>query len=257
MKTFPATKLAEYFKIKVPSDGYLTNPFGATGQLYTNLGWMGHNGYDYSGDQKKVFAPFNGTVHKVRQTASKSDPWWISIWSDQEAEIEGQRVRLQVTLIHCDEFYIKEGDHVTKDQIIAKTDNTGYPVYSYGPHLHFGIYPLYWTGLSWADDKLNGYDGAVDPNPFFSGWIFDMDKYPEKTLVKGTDSPKVYLIEGRKKRWFPSQGAFWLSGRAFRASDIWNLAPFEVAQIPNGENMSDYTPEAKKEIASYYPDLLK
>lgn len=257
MKTFTAQQLAQYFKIKVPSDGWTTQGFGANNApFYQQWGWLGHNGIDYSGDQRKVFAPFDGVVSKIRKTDNKADAWWISVWSDQVAEIEGQKVRLQCTYIHCDEFYVKEGDHVTIDQHIAKTNNTGYPNFSTGPHLHFGVYPLYWNGLTWVDDKMNGYDGAVDPQPFFSDWIFDIDKYPEGQLIKAIGDPKVYIMEGRKKRWFPSQAAFWLSGRAFRTSDIWNLPPFEIAKIPTGENMPDLPEAVKKEMASLYPNFL-
>lgn len=263
MKTFTAEQLAQYFKIKVPSDGLATQMFGANAiDLYSKLGWLGHNGIDYQSNQAKVFAPFDGTVSKVRKTADKGDTWWISIWSDQKATIDGQEVRLQCTYMHCDEFYVNEGDHVTQDQLIARTDNTGYPNWSTGAHLHFGVYPLYWTGTNWSTDRLNGYEGAVNPLPFLSDYVFDMDKYPEGQLIKAIGDPKVYLIDGRKKRWFPHQMSFWVPsaqwpGGSFRTANIWNLAPFEVARIPSGENMPDIAPEAKKEIASYYPDLLK
>src|SRR3990167_7591952 len=103
MKTFTAEKLAQYFKVKVPSDHWITNAWNNPGQLYVNLGWLGHNGIDYGGDQAKIFAPFDGTVHKIRKTPNTSDAWWISVMSDQEETIDGQRVRLQCTYIHCDE----------------------------------------------------------------------------------------------------------------------------------------------------------
>jgi len=257
MKTFTAEKLAQYFKVKVPSDHWSGQPFGANqANFYAQWGWRGHNGLDFPGSGGKVFAPFDGTVHKIKNTGNKADPWWISVWSDQEVTIEDQRVRLQVTQIHCDEFYVKEGDRVTEQQHIAREDNTGYPNYSTGSHLHYGIYPLYWNGLNWITDAMNGYDGAVDPQPFFSDWVFDMDKFPEGQLVKAIGDPKVYLMDGRKKRWFVSQGSFWLSGRAFKSSDIWNLPPFEIAKIPLGEPMPDLPEAVRKEMASLYPNFL-
>jgi murein DD-endopeptidase MepM/ murein hydrolase activator NlpD len=257
MVIFTSQKLAEYFKLKVPSDHWLTQTFGNVAPMYTNWGWKGHNGDDYGGDLAKVFAPFNGDVHKVRKTDNKADPWWISIWSDQEVTIDGQRVRLQCTYIHCDEFYVNEGDHVVEQQHIARTDNTGYPNFSTGPHLYFGVYPLYWTGLSWQTDALNGYDGAVDPQPLFSDFVFDLDKFPEGQLIKQLNDPKVYIMDGRKRRWFVSQGSFWLSGRAFKTSDIWQLPSFEMAKIPLGEPMPDLPPAVKAEMASLYPNFLK
>lgn len=258
MTTFTSEKLAQYFKLKVPSDGLVAQVFGANAtDLYARLGWNGHNGIDYVSNQAKVFAPFAGSIYKVRKTENKGDSWWVSVWSDQEVTIENQRVRLQVTYIHCDEFYVKEGDKVTQDQVIARTDNTGFPTWSTGPHLHFGVYPLYWTGTVWSTDKMNGYEGAVDPYPFFNDFVFDMDKFPEGILVKAINDPKVYLIDNRQRRWFRSQAAFWLSGRAFRTADIWNLPAFELERIPKGEDMPDLPDEVKKEMGSYYPDLLK
>lgn len=277
MKTLTVAQLSQYFRVKVPSDGWTSQGFGVNsfkppilpnGQmnvggisLYEYYGWKGHNGIDFTGDKKKVFAPLNGIVHKIskiRKTGNPGDPWWISVWSDQEAEIDGQRVIIQCTYIHCDEFYVNEGDHVTEGQVIARTDNTGYPSSSSGPHLHFGLYPLYWNGLTWVTDAMNGFDGAVDPVPFFSDWVFDIDKYEEGWLIQPIGSPRVYLIEGRKRRWYPSQFAFWKhQGKAFSECTILQMAPFEVVKIPLGEPMPEGTVKMKEEINKVCPNLLK
>jgi hypothetical protein len=257
MQTFNSKTLAQYFKLKVPSEHFSGQPFGANQtNFYSQWGWLGHNGIDYPGTGAKVYAPFDGTVSKVRQTGTVADAWWISVLSDQTADIEGQKVKLQVTQIHCDEFYVAQGDHVTDQQPIGREDNTGYPNFSTGSHLHYGVYPQYWNGLTWIEDKLNGYDGAIDPQPLYSDWIFDLAKFPDGQLIKEIDNPKVYLMDGRKRRWFPSQGAFWVAGRAFKTSDIWNLPPFEMAKIPLGEPMPDLPEAVKKEMASLYPSLL-
>ena len=63
-------------------------------------------------------------------------------------------------------------------------------------------------------------------------------------------------MEERKRRWFPSQGAFWLSGRAFSNSDIWQIPAFEMAKIPEGYPMADLPAKVKEEMSRLYPNFL-
>ncbi|MFZ0685358.1 MAG: M23 family metallopeptidase [Terriglobales bacterium] len=56
---------------------------------------------------------------------------------------------------------------VKAGQLIGYTGNSGYPLESTGPHLHLGVIPCDATGA--ALDFNNGYDGCVDPMPFFNG----------------------------------------------------------------------------------------
>lgn len=55
---------------------------------------------------------------------------------------------------------------VTKGQHIAYTDNSGAPFESSGDHLHFGLIPLDGSDAAYPG---NGFNGCVDPMPFFSG----------------------------------------------------------------------------------------
>jgi murein DD-endopeptidase MepM/ murein hydrolase activator NlpD len=65
---------------------------------------------------------------------------------------------------------VKPGDIVDIGTPLAKSDNTGL---STGPHLHFGLKPLDKGTEDWDWNNLeqdNGYFGAVNPIPYFSGY---------------------------------------------------------------------------------------
>ena len=256
MKVFSAEKLAEYYKIAYPCDGITTQPFGANQlPLYKELGLLGHMGIDFSGDKVPLKAVFDGTVHKINFfNGDKSMPWSISIWSDQVETIDGQQVRLQACYVHVESTTLKEGDKVKKGDIVAISDNTGYPKYSTAPHIHFEIEPKYFVVNSWVSDYTNGYAGKVNPAPFLSEYIVDPAKF-EGQIIKSYDNPKCYLVENGKKRWYPSQGAFWLSDRAF-SDGVLTLAPFEIIAIPNGDAMPDLRDKVKQEMSKLYPQFL-
>ena len=255
MITFTSQKLSNYFKLVFPSDGITTQPFGANQlPLYKELGLLGHMGIDFSGDKERLKASFDGVVHKINfYGGDKSMPWSVSIWSDQIEVIDGQQVRLQACYVHVESTTLKEGDVVKKGDIVAIGDNTGYPKYSTAPHCHFEVEPKYWSVNAWVSDYTNGYNGKVDPQPFFYEYIVDPTRF-EGLIVKSNDNPKCYLVEGGKKRWYPSQGAFWLSNHSF--SEVNTLQPFEMAAIPLGDNMPDLSDKVKKDMAKLYPNFL-
>ncbi len=58
---------------------------------------------------------------------------------------------------------VKAGD------LIGYTDNSGAPFESSGDHLHFGLVPLNSNGIKL--DPSNGYDGCIDPTPYFNGYF--------------------------------------------------------------------------------------
>ncbi len=55
---------------------------------------------------------------------------------------------------------VKVGD------LIGYADNTGFPYESYGDHCHYGLFPVDETGN--AVEPGNGFNGAIDPVPFFT-----------------------------------------------------------------------------------------
>ena len=58
--------------------------------------------------------------------------------------------------------------HVNRGDLIGYADNTGAPFESSGDHLHFGLCPLDVNGN--AIEAANGYNGCIDPTPYFSGY---------------------------------------------------------------------------------------
>lgn len=53
-------------------------------------------------------------------------------------------------------------------QLIGFTDNSGAPFESSGDHLHFGLIPIDAKGN--ALYPANGFNGCIDPMPYFTGW---------------------------------------------------------------------------------------
>lgn len=56
---------------------------------------------------------------------------------------------------------------VQAGNLIGYADNTGAPFESSGDHLHFGLIPVDQAGN--AQEPANGFNGCIDPQPFFNG----------------------------------------------------------------------------------------
>lgn len=111
----------ELFYLNNPSkNNVITSPFG--------LRWGGekHHGIDIAGNiGDPIFAAESGFASLVS---------YNSIYGNYMKLNHGKGV--ETLYGHCDVMFIKEGDYVTKGQIIGKIGNTGR---STGPHLHFEV----------------------------------------------------------------------------------------------------------------------
>ena len=68
--------------------------------------------------------------------------------------------------------------HVNAGQLIGYADNTGTPYESSGDHLHFGLFAE--NAFENLLDAGNGYDGRIDPTPYFNGkYALDIQNAPE------------------------------------------------------------------------------
>ena len=111
----------ELFYLNNPSkNNVITSPFG--------LRWGGekHHGIDIAGNiGDPIFAAESGFASLVS---------YNSIYGNYMKLNHGKGV--ETLYGHCDVMFIKEGEYVTKGQIIGKIGNTGR---STGPHLHFEV----------------------------------------------------------------------------------------------------------------------
>lgn len=111
----------ELFYLNNPSrNSVITSPFG--------LRWGGekHHGIDIAGNiGDPIFAAESGFANLVA---------YNNIYGNYIKLNHGKGV--ETLYGHCDTIFIKEGEYVTKGQMIGKMGNTGR---STGPHLHFEV----------------------------------------------------------------------------------------------------------------------
>jgi murein DD-endopeptidase MepM/ murein hydrolase activator NlpD len=63
---------------------------------------------------------------------------------------------------------------VETGDLIGYADNTGAPYESTGDHLHFGLLPL--DQYNTIIDQKNGFNGCIDPMPYFDGSAQDVPR---------------------------------------------------------------------------------
>jgi len=128
--------------------------------FYAQLGQKGHNGVDFG---TKEFEDLRYDVDQdgvvVNLSLSPTAGFGITI------DTEGYRH----IYWHLKSMCVKVGDVVKLGNLIGVTDNTG--IYTTGPHLHRGLYQTTKdvNGKASVINKTNGYDGAVDLMPFYTG----------------------------------------------------------------------------------------
>lgn len=150
--------------------------------LYKEIGMLGHNGVDFAYIQNNnVYAAHNGIV--TYTGIEKNEGMGIVIRSKDKFDLIGYSEPHFIKTIYWHNVYpdgilVKVGQEVKAGQLIAKGDSTGY---STGPHLHFGLKPIYQGENDWTWDNVdqnNGYRGAIDPEPYFIPFQYDI-KYGE------------------------------------------------------------------------------
>jgi murein DD-endopeptidase MepM/ murein hydrolase activator NlpD len=74
--------------------------------------------------------------------------------------------------------------------LIGHADNTGAPFESSGDHLHFGLCPFDLHGNT--IEAANGFNGCIDPQPFFNGQYAEDQNVPALTSL--VNSLRSYII---------------------------------------------------------------
>ena len=139
--------------------------------FYKELGMKGHNGIDFSCESGTILrAAHDG--HVVYTGLDDSNGQIVVLSTNEMYDYNGQQVYFKTIYAHLtpNSYKVIPGQNVSAGDIIALTDNTG--KYTTGAHLHFGLKPIeqgeenyIWTNL----EQNNGYLGAIDPEPFWTG----------------------------------------------------------------------------------------
>lgn len=146
--------------IVCPIEGVVicTQPFGVNPSTYLQFGLIGHNGIDFTGENKKemkiIHAPIEGVVAEVGNQGNRGYGKYVRMQTIQEDE---KKRRKQVVLAHLSEIYVKKGDFVYLLDPIGKEGNTGF---STGPHLHLGL--RFIDNKNAVIDAGNGFKGYKD-----------------------------------------------------------------------------------------------
>jgi murein DD-endopeptidase MepM/ murein hydrolase activator NlpD len=154
----------------------ITQPFGVNYlDFYKKLGMKSHNGVDFRAKHGcPVLAAHGGLVSNCGTDSQGGK--FVELDS-----ADGYRT-IYYHLLTVD---VKKGIGINAGFVIGTADNTG--IYTTGDHLHFGLKQIK-NGQTLNKD--NGYNGAIDPSPFF------VERYGEMWY-----KPAVYHRYGRKQLW--------------------------------------------------------
>jgi murein DD-endopeptidase MepM/ murein hydrolase activator NlpD len=135
----------------------------------------GHNGNDLAASHgQPIYAPCDGYAQYAEDVHGGEG---IYLTTNDLYDYAGGSAQYRIILWHMvgnsDSAYpspistdgakhdVKAGD------LIGYADNTGAPFESSGTHLHLGLIPLSASGF--AAEPANGFNGCIDPQPFFNG----------------------------------------------------------------------------------------
>jgi murein DD-endopeptidase MepM/ murein hydrolase activator NlpD len=157
----------------LPGSPLITQGFGQNPQIYSQFGYLGHNGLDFGiPEGTPVFAPHDGTI-TVKDEGTQG--YGLSVIID-----DGKRRSL---LAHLSQATVMSGQWISQGDPVGKSGNTGM---SSGPHLHW-TFKLLKNGV--VQNKNNGYDGAMDPSEVTRLW----QPQTMKADSQYTDDAKAYL----------------------------------------------------------------
>ena len=224
-------KLILQYPVKDPT---ITQHFGENAvPLYKQLGMLGHNGYDfYAPDGTPVMACHAGTVTYAGLDGSNGN--LIVIKTDEPFDYLNGQAYYKTLYGHLKTgtYKVTAGDKVVAGQIIAQADNTGA---SSGSHLHLGIKAVERGEQDWVWYNIeagNGYNGALDPAPFFETQLV----YFNTTLKKGDSGFEVEKLQAflLRKGYMPPVASLGFYGDitaravlAFQIANIANLSWYE------------------------------
>lgn len=142
-------------------------------EFYFRFNLKGHNGIDFGLPcETKLISPITGNIVEVT-----NDLEGYGLYIKIENSAEG------CLLAHLSKQDVIVGQKVDEGQHIGWSGTTGN---STGCHLHFGYFQK-------PRDKTNGFNGYIDPTPYF-----DENVIIPPTIMEITDSTKIPGIENKE-----------------------------------------------------------
>ncbi len=184
-------------------------PLGYVG-LYEYSGMKGHNGLD-------LYAPTGYAIHHggpdgfVEELVDEeARGLGLGIISHDTYECECGLYQVKLRYWHLKSFNVKKGDLVQTGDLIGYADSTGF---SSGSHLHFELKAVkQGTNAYMNVFQDNGYYGACNPTPYFTGIFAEDIGYTEKfsmDIKYGDISSEVIKLQ----RFLQSHGYFPINQR--------------------------------------------
>ncbi len=183
-------KLSLWYPVK---PAIIRQPFGANGDYYKKWGIpiLGHNGIDFpAAHGQRVYAAHEGTVTLAGDDGSGG--YGVVIGTNHKyAYLGGESYFKSIYWHLIPQIPVKVGTRVDIGDCIGFADSTGLATY---PHLHFGLKPVALGELDWMwYNTENGYNGAIDPLPYFNGYFSQDKDFVIATLCALRDSIKKLL----------------------------------------------------------------
>jgi murein DD-endopeptidase MepM/ murein hydrolase activator NlpD len=130
----------------LPGTPIVTQGFGQHPEIYSQYGYLGHNGFDFGVPEgTKVFAPHDGVV-TVKDDGATNYGKYVVIDAPTRRSL----------LAHCSQFLVTNGQSISQGDPVALSGKTGNAT---APHLHW-TFKLMQNGT--VLNKTNGFDGAMD-----------------------------------------------------------------------------------------------
>lgn len=162
-----ATKFELFYPVK---PWVVTQGFGGNVELYGQFGIDGHNGLDIAATHgQPVFAAHDGIVTYAGMDSNEGVG--VVLRTEEQFDYgEGVAYMKSIYWHLINNIVVRVGQKVKAGDLLGYADNTGF---SSGDHLHFAVKPIAQGENEWIWYNVrqkNGYNGAVDPTPFFNGY---------------------------------------------------------------------------------------
>jgi murein DD-endopeptidase MepM/ murein hydrolase activator NlpD len=149
--------------LPVKTDSCVTQWYGRTEFARTHYHSKFHRGIDFRAPfGEPVFAAMDGTIAVVDNN-DKGITRWQKYQYGKYVMIEHNN-NLSTLYAHLSRQVVKEGETVNQGDIIGFSGNTGY---SFGAHLHFGVYvtPIIGWRQSYSEGKARESGGLIEIPP--------------------------------------------------------------------------------------------